>query len=203
MATLRPSDSLPLLCFASSIVFVLGARARSQRNISKQKHSFSIIALDLDGTTLNSSHLITDTTVKKLRSLSARGIKIVIGTGRSLGAVMDTLSTLQLGVEVNVVCLNGAMCVKVSKDTKTIENVFNDLVPSLSADKLLAFAARQGLVAQYYIGSIVYAAPKNEQHDALLAQYSTLTGKKQDIVPDNSGPIAIACAAKILRCKLE
>lgn len=200
---------LPLLLFSSSIAVALGAQTRSRRTTNatlrnqKQKslnNTFKIVALDLDGTTLNTSHTITQFTVDKLRALSARGIQISIATGRSFGAVMDTLGELQLGVDVPCVVLNGAMCIKVvTKDhVQSIEKIFDSLVSSASAKKLLAFAAERGLVAQYYIESKVYAAPKTDEHHELLGRYSTLTGKKQFIISDYSEAIAIDSAAKIL-----
>lgn len=199
----------PLLLFSSSIALSLLAAQQTRsrtRNTSTcttisrhaRSNKFKVVALDLDGTTLNTNHKLSQVTVDKLRSLSAKGIQISIATGRSFGAVMDTLGELQLGVEVPVVCLNGAMCIKVSKDVQRIDKVFDALVSPASAAKLLAFAASQGLVAQYYIESNVYAAPKTEQHNEFLERYSTLTGKKQHIVPDYSKPLAIAPAAKIL-----
>mgnify|MGYP003385607042 CR=1 FL=1 len=196
-------DYLSLLFFSVSIAVALAAQTRPRRisnTTSKQKRSnvFKVVALDLDGTTLNTHHKITQVTVDKLRALSAQGIQISIATGRSLGAVMDTLGELQLGVEVPVVCLNGAMCIKVSKDVQSIEKVFDALVSAESAANLLAFAASRGLVAQYYIESKVYAAPKTDEHHELLGRYSTLTGKKQHVIPNYSEPISIAPAAKIL-----
>jgi Cof subfamily protein (haloacid dehalogenase superfamily) len=202
MEALFSCESLSLLFFTFSIVISLGAGARTHRNTLKQKHlhlhTFKMVALDLDGTALNTNHTITQVTVDKLRALSDKGIQISIATGRSLGAVIDTLSTLKLGVEVPVVCLNGAMCIKVSKDAHSVVKVFDDCVAHSSAVKLLAFAASRGLVAQYYIESKVYAAPKTDEHRNLLGRYSTLTGKQQHLVPDYSSPLEMAPASKIL-----
>jgi hydroxymethylpyrimidine pyrophosphatase-like HAD family hydrolase len=43
-----------------------------------------MVALDLDGTTLNCAHNITDRTIETLRDISQSGVTVCIATGRSL-----------------------------------------------------------------------------------------------------------------------
>jgi Cof subfamily protein (haloacid dehalogenase superfamily) len=197
-------QTLPLVLFASSVTLCLAVKTYMGKDTSKSSEkennvkTYKIVALDLDGTTLNTDHALTTPTTETLQRLSAKGIQICIATGRSLGAVKNTLNELKLGVEVPVVCLNGAMGINMAKDVNSYETVFDSFVPPVSATKLLDFAAKQGLVAQYYIDSEVYAAPKTEEHKVLLGRYSVLTGRKQQIVNDYSGPVGNAAAAKIL-----
>ena len=189
------SNSMSLILFVSSVVLALVCQARKKRS---RVRDFNVVALDLDGTTLNSEHKLTPRTINAIRNVSAKGIKICIATGRSFGAVMDTLQTLNLGVEIPVVCLNGAMCIKVSEDAQTFTRVFDSPVPPSAAQRLLEFAEEQGVVAQYYIDSRVYAAPKTEEHHNLLERYSELTGKKQQIVSNYCDVVSMSAAAKIL-----
>lgn len=177
------TSSLSILSFVSSVVLTLALKSRITRVSNSESSRYKIVALDLDGTTLNSNHSLTQTTIDTIRTLSSKGVQICIATGRSFGAVLDTLGTLKLGVEVPVVCLNGAMCIKVSKDAQHIDKVFDSLVSPSAAAKLLEFAESEGLVAQYYIDSKVYAAPKNKEHHDLLDRYCTLTGKSSILSP--------------------
>lgn len=53
-----------------------------------------LIALDLDGTCLNSDKIITDRTVKAIHAACRQGIEIVIASGRSRNGAMEVLSAL-------------------------------------------------------------------------------------------------------------
>lgn len=44
-----------------------------------------LIALDLDGTTLNEKGKLTDVTRKALEDAAAKGVRIVVATGRQIG----------------------------------------------------------------------------------------------------------------------
>jgi len=64
------------------------------------------IALDLDGTLLRSDKTVDDRTVATLRALAARGVQLVIATGRMTPAVLHVEA--RLGVPCALVTYNGA-----------------------------------------------------------------------------------------------
>lgn len=85
---------------------------------------FKMVALDLDGTLLNSYHTLSDETVTHLRKLHKRGFIICIATGRSAAATatvihrLDLLYTdIHLTTGIPVVCTNGALGMTVMKGT--------------------------------------------------------------------------------------
>ncbi|AET87948.1 Cof-like hydrolase [Burkholderia sp. YI23] len=67
---------------------------------------YSVIATDLDGTLLNSDHQLDPFTAETVRTLSARGVPIVIATGRhhrDVAGIRDVL-----GVDAYLITSNGA-----------------------------------------------------------------------------------------------
>ncbi|ALV21459.1 Cof-type HAD-IIB family hydrolase [Carnobacterium antarcticum] len=80
-----------------------------------------LIAIDMDGTLLNESHLITNKVKKALHEAIEAGIKIVLCTGRPLKAIYPYLEELEMAQEEDyVISLNGALIQK----TNTQEIVY-------------------------------------------------------------------------------
>ena len=70
---------------------------------------YKLIALDMDGTLLNSEKQITDRTKKALSEARAQGVKIVLATGRPLAGLKAPLEELDLIHENEyVLSFNGA-----------------------------------------------------------------------------------------------
>lgn len=67
-----------------------------------------LIAIDLDGTTLNNQSQLTDLTIKTLRKLSEMGHMIVIVTGRPFRTSIGIYQ--QLNIKTPMVNFNGAYC---------------------------------------------------------------------------------------------
>mmetsp|Transcript_4111 Transcript_4111/g.6366 ORF Transcript_4111/g.6366 Transcript_4111/m.6366 type:complete len:326 (-) Transcript_4111:37-1014(-) len=184
-------------------IFVLSASlfVVARPLLRPRRRQFRAIALDLDGTTLNSSHNLSTKTVSTLRRLNAKGVSVFIATGRSTNSVIPHIDALCLPQRtVPAVCFNGACVVDISTSIGVESMIYDSPIPRTSSDALLHFAADIGVVAQYYIGSTgqIYACPQNASHQALLDQYAEFTGKPQTIVESYETAKAIAPAAKIL-----
>jgi len=80
----------------------------------EEKHDIKLIALDLDGTTLDAKGQLTDRTKKTLEEAIRRGIILVIATGRAYSALPEEIFSIE-GIRY-IVTSNGA-CV-----TDIIEN---------------------------------------------------------------------------------
>ena len=161
---------------------------------------YKLVALDLDGTTLNSQHSLSGRTIEVLRRLSSKGLQIAIATGRSAASVLDHLEQLQLDQDVCVICYNGAVCFKLPKSTKIPVPVFSRAIDPNSADVLIKLAKRLGLVTHYYNGITgdVYAVPETSEHLRLLKMYEELTGKPQVLVSSYAEAAAKSLAAKMI-----
>jgi Cof subfamily protein (haloacid dehalogenase superfamily) len=72
------------------------------------EHSLKIraIAIDLDGTLLTSTKIITDRTIATLAKVMEQGIKVSIATGRSLDTAIRFIR--QVGTPFPAVCYNGS-----------------------------------------------------------------------------------------------
>ncbi len=121
-------------------------------NITKQM--IKLVALDLDGTTLNNHHELTDRTIAVLNRLSSKGVIIAIATGRSVANITRYIPELGLAQQtiLPAVVYNGAVGLKfdnsldVSARVKSV--VFENQLPISSAEILVKFSTDNGFVLQ-------------------------------------------------------
>jgi 5-amino-6-(5-phospho-D-ribitylamino)uracil phosphatase len=193
--------------FVSSFVFVYFIKIRytSVRSVTSSCSSvarkYRYVALDLDGTTLNNNHQLSQNTISTIKKLSTKGLKFLIATGRTSASIHSIAQLLDLPQQIlPSVCFNGACGVEISSQYGILSTIFESLVSMESAEKLLAFAKERGLCAQYYISETgaVYASPQTDVHRILLERYAVLTGKKQHYVSHYDYPKSISPPAKIL-----
>ncbi|KAK3260131.1 hypothetical protein CYMTET_30898 [Cymbomonas tetramitiformis] len=157
---------------------------------------YTLVALDLDGTTLNTDHELSPLTKSTLRQLCADGVMVSIATGRSINAIRPVVKELALPVEMPVVCFNGA-CGVMCRSDGTSSDLFSTSLSLEATKAVLELAAQLGLMAQYYVGDDVFAAPTCEAHHELLQKYATLTGHPQTIV-DTYDTLLSTLPSKIL-----
>ena len=108
--------------------------------------NIQLIALDLDGTTLNSQHALSERTCSTLRHLSTLGLTIAIVTGRSKVSAIQYIEHLNLSKAVPIICYNGSMCFIIHGKEEC--KIFSMPIPAEPARILLEFAEKLGLVAQ-------------------------------------------------------
>ncbi|WP_027631667.1 sugar-phosphatase [Clostridium hydrogeniformans] len=71
---------------------------------------YKLIALDMDGTTLNSEHLISDRTKHAIKKARENGVKVVLATGRPMAGIKKYLSELDMMEEGDfAITYNGAL----------------------------------------------------------------------------------------------
>ena len=90
---------------------------------------YKLIAIDIDGTLLNSKKEITSEVFNSIQDAKKIGAKVVLSTGRPLPGVLPLLKELNLTDEGDyVICLNGVMVqeVKTKKIISNIEMNLND-----------------------------------------------------------------------------
>ena len=121
------------------------------------KLAVKLIALDLDDTLLNRDLTISPRTVSALRAAAARGIFVVICSGRAESGILPFVRRLDIaGLQTGryVIALNGAVVF----DLHTREPLFSK---KLDGDVLLEIfceAEKRGLCAQVYSASTIYAS---------------------------------------------
>lgn len=84
---------------------------------------YNLIALDIDGTLLNTEKKITSKVFNSIQEAKKMGTKVVLSTGRPLPGVIPLLEELKLTDEGDyVICFNGAVVQEV-KSKKVISNI--------------------------------------------------------------------------------
>jgi Cof subfamily protein (haloacid dehalogenase superfamily) len=162
---------------------------------------YRYVALDLDGTTLNSNHQLSPRTISTIARLNSQGIHFLIATGRTSASVHPVVQALNLTQPVTpAVCFNGACAVEISAEFGIRSTIFESFLSASATDKLLKFALDRALCAQYYNAETgaVYASPQNPTHQSLLDRYAHLTGKRQLCVADYDHPKSLSPPAKVL-----
>jgi Cof subfamily protein (haloacid dehalogenase superfamily) len=84
---------------------------------------YRALALDLDGTLLNSGLRLSDTNGEAVRAAMERGVQIVLATARFYGIALRTAS--RLDVQTPLICSNGAL-VKRPTDGKEFIHLYLD-----------------------------------------------------------------------------
>jgi Cof subfamily protein (haloacid dehalogenase superfamily) len=177
-----------------------------QRTNNYQKKNgggpYTYAALDLDGTLLNSGHVLSDRTKETIRRLTAdQGFRVLIATGRAISTVYHHVLDLNLdnGIVLPVISSNGAqgrLCalnkVVSAVDGTTRDEIqstmlFSLSVPQSTVQMAIDQAQQLGLVVQYYVGDDIYANPTNDVpwQTELCHKYTVLTGSKTIYVDDD------------------
>jgi HAD superfamily hydrolase (TIGR01484 family) len=115
------------------------------------ERKYRFVAVDLDGTTLNNHHELTERTISQFRALSSLGVTICIATGRSLRAVLKILKILDLPQkEVPVVCYNGALAAICRKEDQEYQHAiqFHSPLETDHIKEILEFCSRRNCVVQ-------------------------------------------------------
>lgn len=92
------------------------------------------MALDLDGTLLNSRGAVSDRTRSAITEARQRGVRVALVTGRRFRDVRPL--ALELGLDVPVIAHNGAL----TKHARTLETVAARLLPLAAARAVIAVA---------------------------------------------------------------
>lgn len=109
-----------------------------------------LIALDLDGTLLNSREEITPGSRRAIKAALDRGIRIVLVTGRGVDTPIRV--SKELGLNLPVICCHGAL----TKDFLANRTLGHIPVPMQYAKPMVEFAEREGLSVALYSEELFY-----------------------------------------------
>jgi Cof subfamily protein (haloacid dehalogenase superfamily) len=73
---------------------------------------YKAVFLDMDGTLLRSDHSISDETIQTIRTLTQKGIAVILVSARPINAVMPTFRNIGLPPASPVISLNGSYIVE-------------------------------------------------------------------------------------------
>ncbi|HEV3152993.1 MAG TPA: Cof-type HAD-IIB family hydrolase [Candidatus Baltobacteraceae bacterium] len=112
--------------------------------------SLDLIALDLDGTLLNSREEISARNRHAIRAALDAGIRIVLVTGRGVDTPIRV--SRELGLNLPIICCHGAL----TKDFLANRTLGHVPVPMQYAKPMVEFAEREGLSIALYSEELFY-----------------------------------------------
>lgn len=166
----------------------------------KTPSTIRMIALDLDGTTLNNAHELSEKTKEVLRRLSRKGFIIAIATGRSISTITKYVDELDLEVPVPIICFNGSIGFTRMARAEESRLLFSNPMREASCREVIAFSERHEHVIQYYNGFTgeILANPRTEKDRELMKRYADLVGHEQTVVSSFDETIQGGPSAKLI-----
>ncbi|WP_159886659.1 Cof-type HAD-IIB family hydrolase [Paenibacillus puerhi] len=113
------------------------------RLLLRKPGGYKLVACDMDGTLLGRDHRLSDRTIRALQGVAARGITVLLATGRMMGAVREHAELL--GIPGIVVSHNGALVKHSGNDTVYVHKT----VPLPAVRLAVAQALLKGLVVHW------------------------------------------------------
>lgn len=116
----------------------------------KSKKNIKIIALDLDGTTLNEYGRISERTVSAFHEAMEKGAHIVISTGRTFASLPEQLFSID-GLEY-VVTSNGAHITKL----EGMERIYEDHIGPKAVEKIASLLQGSSFSVEIFVDGHAY-----------------------------------------------
>lgn len=133
-----------------------------------------LVALDLDGTLLNSDHIVTDRSCTALQALSEEGVIVVLVSGRMHQSILPISD--QIALENPIISYNGGMV----KHAKTGEVFHHTAIPAAAAMELVEYCNQRGLHINFCLNDQLYIRAKNQWSEL----YESRTGVVANPVGD-------------------
>lgn len=112
-----------------------------------------LIALDVDGTLLDSGKNITQGTRAAIRQAREAGIKVVLATGRI--ASEAAIFAQEAGADAEMIVAGGAAIA----DARTGKNVYSESMPPDVCADVLTCVQQAGMRAMLYVEELLYSRP--------------------------------------------
>ncbi len=127
----------------------------AQYGSTKNGLPFELGAFDLDGTVLRRDLRITARTVAALDELRARGVRLVVATGRRFEGAREHAERLGFATSDPLICYGGSMVRRMNGETL----LHRTLQRELSAE-VLEWAAARDLHARIFVDGRIIASPE-------------------------------------------
>lgn len=152
-----------------------------------------MVALDMDGTFLNSHKAISEENKAAVQEWATRGAKIVLASGRMVPALQQVEA--ELGVDCYTLGYNGAQCAKPQSEAH--ELVFDAPVPLEVTKKIIAFCKEGNHYANLYINGKLYGV-RNESRQSLPDTYGSMNSCTYTFLDSYEDAMAIGAPSKVL-----
>lgn len=137
--------------------------------------NYKLVALDMDGTLLQSDKTIADTTKQAISAAIARGVRVVLCTGRPIQGVEKYLQQLPpLGA---VITYNGAEIV----DAATRRVLYSQRLAANDAQQILRLGERYDTTMCIWCDNALYGNRLDER----MTRYKQLSGVEPQLMTDS------------------
>lgn len=152
--------------------------------------AIKLIAMDLDGTLLNSDKLISARNLAAIEAAKARGVGVTIATGRMYRAAAFFGRIIKANVPL--ICCNGGLV----RSMKQERPVFVRHVDRTAVRELLQLCHDRNWYAQWYIGDEIYAESYKPEY---FASYRTV----QDFSVKEVGDDFLSYTDNVIQCVIR
>ena len=142
-----------------------------------------LVAMDMDGTLLNSDKEVTPATRQAIEQAKARGVQVTFATGRMVSA--GVYYARQLGIDVPMINYNGALITDLNR--RIWRSCPLDVA---AATKVLQIAARHDVYAKAYVRDVLYCDRGWEKSKDFARRFRVAAELVEDVVriPAKVGP---------------
>ncbi|OIQ26238.1 Cof-type HAD-IIB family hydrolase [uncultured Vibrio sp.] len=138
---------------------------------------YKLIALDMDGTLLNSEKQISEQTKKSIALARSKGVKVVLASGRPIDGMVDKLDELGIsGDNEFVLYYNGSMVQEIGSQKVIHRNIIN----GKAAKEVAKLAQHFGLDTHAFSEEFGLITPKTTQYTQLEATINGLSITEMD-----------------------
>ncbi|MGF1722375.1 Cof-type HAD-IIB family hydrolase [Vibrio kyushuensis] len=138
---------------------------------------YKLIALDMDGTLLNSEKQISELTKKAISSARDKGVKVVLASGRPIDGMVDKLQELNIeGNDEFVLYYNGSMV----KELGSQKVIHRHIISGKSAKQVAKLAEQLNLNVHAFSEVHGLITPVNSEYTQLEATINGLTITEMD-----------------------
>lgn len=116
-----------------------------------------LVALDMDGTVLNSNHILSQRTIEAINSLYDEEIIILFATGRMPSAVIEHFDKLKIKNEI-IVSNNGALTLNLKKNSVINERYLNKKILKFANE----YSIKNEIVMNINTKNHIYSLFKNK-----------------------------------------
>ncbi|MBR6696932.1 MAG: HAD family phosphatase [Lachnospiraceae bacterium] len=139
--------------------------------------AYKIIALDLDGTLVNSNKELTKATKTSLIEAQEKGIKLVLASGRPVKGIQPLADELKLAEYGGyILSLNGSFVL----DCKTKEVMYANYFPDEMIKPICEYAREHNAAALSYDNELVITENPEDEYVKIEAQINNMDIKKVD-----------------------
>ncbi len=114
---------------------------------------FDAIALDLDGTLLNSSHKLSEENAEALRKAHKLGVHLILASGRMTATIKPFWK--QIGVPASIISYNGAKLLEANGNG--LKTIFSENVSSHTRVEVIELCQRENHFLNIYANNRLYA----------------------------------------------